>query len=312
MIKYFKNIDHKTVEIEEPENDSWINIVPPLKQEEFSELADRLEIPIDFLTDSLDIDERSRYGEEDNVKLIVIKTPTDNNSFNESDAYYITIPICIILTHNHIVTVNSFENPAIKKFLNTFQNRQPDKKGMMVLRVIEKVIKNYMEYLKEINHKRNILEQKLYDANKNEHLLELMKIQKSLVYFVTALRSNELLLAKMTRTNFLKINEEEEEFLEDLMVDNSQALEMANIYSNILASTMDTFASIIANNQNIVLKKLAIATIVLSFPVLVASIFGMNVPSGFEHSPYAFYVVAVLSFIIAIVIGYTAFSKKTM
>ena len=312
MIKYFKNIDHKTVEIEEPENDSWINIVPPLKQEEFSELADRLEIPIDFLTDSLDIDERSRYEEEDNVKLIVIKTPTDNNSFNESDAYYITIPICIILTHNHIVTVNSFENPAIKKFLNTFQNRQPDKKGMMVLRVIEKVIKNYMEYLKEINHKRNILEQKLYDANKNEHLLELMKIQKSLVYFVTALRSNELLLAKMTRTNFLKINEEEEEFLEDLMVDNSQALEMANIYSNILASTMDTFASIIANNQNIVLKKLAIATIVLSFPVLVASIFGMNVPSGFEHSPYAFYVVAVLSFIIATVIGYTAFSKKTM
>mgnify|MGYP001164678330 FL=1 len=129
MIKYFKNIDHKTVEIEEPENDSWINIVPPLKQEEFSELADRLEIPIDFLTDSLDIDERSRYEEEDNVKLIVIKTPTDNNSFNESDAYYITIPICIILTHNHIVTVNSFENPAIKKFLNTFQNRQPDKKG---------------------------------------------------------------------------------------------------------------------------------------------------------------------------------------
>lgn len=312
MIKYFKNIDHKTVEIEEPENDSWINIVPPLKQEEFSELADRLEIPIDFLTDSLDIDERSRYEEEDNVKLIVIKTPTDNNSFNESDAYYITIPICIILTHNHIVTVNSFENPAIKKFLNTFQNRQPDKKGMMVLRVIEKVIKNYMEYLKEINHKRNILEQKLYDANKNEHLLELMKIQKSLVYFVTALRSNELLLAKMTRTNFLKINEEEEEFLEDLMVDNSQALEMANIYSNILASTMDTFASIIANNQNIVLKKLAIATIVLSFPVLVASIFGMNVPSGFEHSPYAFYVVAVLSFIIAIVIGYTAFSKNNV
>ena len=108
-----------------------------------------------------------------------------------------------------------------------------------------------MEYLKEINHKRNILEQKLYDANKNEHLLELMKIQKSLVYFVTALRSNELLLAKMTRTNFLKINEEEEEFLEDLMVDNSQALEMANIYSNILASTMDTFASIIANIKKI-------------------------------------------------------------
>lgn len=312
MIKYFKNIDQRTVEIDEPENDSWVNVLPPLKQEEFHELSEELEIPIDFLTDSLDIDERSRYEEEDNVRLIVIKTPTENNSFNESDAYYITIPICIILTHNHIVTVNSFENPAIKKFLNSFQHRHPDKKGMMVLRIIEKVIHNYMEYLKEINQKRNLLEQKLYDANKNEHLLELMKIQKSLVYFVTALRSNELLLAKIQRTNFLKLNEDETEFLEDMMVDISQALEMSNIYTNILGSTMDTFASIIANNQNMVLKRLAIATIVLSFPVLIASIFGMNVPSGFEHSPYAFYIVAILSFVIAIAIGFAAFRKKLL
>lgn len=312
MIKFFKNIDHKTVEISEPENNSWVNVTPPLKQEEFDELADGLEIPIDFLTDSLDIDERSRYEEEDNVKLVVIKTPTENNSFNESDAYYITIPICIILTHNHIVTVNSFENPAIKKFLNSFQNRQPEKKSMMVLKIIEKIIQNFMEHLKEINQKRNILEQKLYDANKNEHLLELMKIQKSLVYFVTALRSNELLLAKMKRTNFLILTEDESELLEDLMVDNSQALEMANIYTNILSSTLDTFASIIANNQNQVLKRLAIATIVLSFPVLIASIFGMNVPSGFEHSPYAFYVVAFLSFLIAIAIGFAAFKKRIL
>lgn len=310
MIKYFKNINHQTVEIDNPENDIWVNVVPPLKLEEFTELSKELDIPIDFLTDSLDIDERSRYEEEDNVKLIVIKTPTENNSFNDSDAFYITIPICIILTHNQIVTVNSFENPAIKKFLNTFQNRQPEKRGMMVLRIVEKVIQNFMEYLKEINQKRNVLEQKLYDANKNEHLLELMKIQKSLVYFVTALRSNELLLAKTERTNFLRLNEDELEFLGDLMVDNSQALEMANIYTNILSSTMDTFASIIANNQNQVLKRLAIATIVLSFPVLIASIFGMNVPSGFEHSPYAFYIVAFLSLLIAVAIGFAAFGKK--
>ncbi|MFT3903676.1 MAG: magnesium transporter CorA family protein [Niabella sp.] len=312
MIKYFKNIDHRTVEVGEPEKDVWVNVTPPLRQEEFADLANDLEIPMDFLTDSLDIDERSRYEEEDRVKLVVIKTPTENNSFNESDAFYITIPICIILTHNHIVTVNSFENPAIKKFLNTFQNRQPEKKGTMVLKIIQKIIQNFMEYLKEINHKRNILEQRLYDASKNEHLLELMKVQKSLVYFVTALRSNELLLAKVQRTNFLQLNDEEIELLEDLMVDNSQALEMANIYTNILSSTMDTFASIIANNQNQVLKKLSIATIVLSFPVLIASIFGMNVPSGFEHSQYAFYVVAVLSLLIAVAIGYAAFSKKIL
>ena len=121
------------------------------------------------------------------MKLIVIKTPTENNSFNDSDAYYITIPICIILTHNQIVTVNSFENGAIKKFLNTFQNRHPDKRNMMVLKIFEKVTQTFMEYLKEINQRRNILEQKLYEANRNEELFQLMRIQKSLVYFVTAL-----------------------------------------------------------------------------------------------------------------------------
>ena len=150
MIQFFKNIDHKTVAIERAEDGAWVNILPPLKQEEFSELSKELDIPIDFLTDSLDIDERSRFEEDDNVKLIVIKTPTENNSFNESDTYYITIPICIILTHNQIVTVNSFENPAIKKFLNTFQNRHPDKKNMMVLKIFEKIVQNFMEHLKEI------------------------------------------------------------------------------------------------------------------------------------------------------------------
>ncbi|MBC7947025.1 MAG: magnesium transporter CorA family protein [Chitinophagaceae bacterium] len=310
MIQYFKNIDHKTVAIDKPENGTWVNVLPPLKQEEFSELSRELEIPIDFLTDSLDIDERSRFEEEDNVRLIVIKTPTENNSFNDSDAYYITIPICIILTHNQILTVNSFENPAIKKFLNTFQNRHPDKKNMMVLKIFEKIVQNFMEYLKEINQRRNVFEQKLYDASRNEHLLQLMRIQKSLVYFVTALRSNEMLMMKLDRTNFLALNEDEKEILNDLIVDNAQALEMANIYTNILSSTLDAFASIIANNQNQVLKRLAVITIVLTFPVLISSIFGMNVPSGFEHSSYAFYIVVFLSLIISLVIGWLFLRKK--
>jgi magnesium transporter len=310
MIQYFKNIDHRTVEIDKPEDGSWINVLPPLKQEEFSELSTSLDIPLDFLTDSLDIDERSRFEKEDNVRLIVIKTPTENNSFNESDAYYITIPICIILTHNQIVTVNSFENPAIKKFLNTFPNRHPGKRNMMVLKVFEKVVQNFMEYLKEINQRRNIIEQKLYVSSQNEQLLQLMRIQKSLVYFVTALRSNELVFMKMERNNFLGLNDEEKEFLNDLIVDYSQALEMANVYTNILSSTLDAFASIIANNQNQVLKRLAVITIVLTFPVLISSIFGMNVPSGFEHSPYAFYIVVFLSLVISLGIGWLFLRKK--
>ncbi len=310
MIRYFKNINQQTVEIDHPESGIWVNVSPPLKKEEFTELSEALEIPVDFLTDSLDIDERSRFEEDDNVKLIVIKTATENDSFNESDAYYITIPICIILTHNQIVTVNSFDNPAIKKFLTSFQNRDTDKKNMMVLKIFEKIVQNFMDHLKEINQRRNILEQKLYDANRNEHLLQLMRIQKSLVYFVTALRSNEMLMMKMTRTGFLSLNEEEKELLDDLVVDNSQALEMANIYSNILSSTLDAFAGIIANNQNEVLKRLSVITIVLTLPVLVASIYGMNVPIPYQHSRLAFYMPIGLSLVISLFIGWFFLRKK--
>ena len=290
MVQYFTIVDQKTIAIDKPSAGTWVNILPPLKHEEFSELSNTLDIPIDFLKDSLDIDERSRYETEDNVKLIVIKTPTENNSFNESDAFYITIPICIILTSGQIVTVNSFENEAIKKFLNSFQNRHPDKKNMMVLKIFEKVTTNFQEYLKEINHRRNVLEQKLYDANRNEELLQLMRIQKSLVYFVTALRSNELLMMKMARTNFLGLDEDEKDFLEDLVIETSQALETANTYTNILSSTLDAFASIISNNQNEVLKRLTTLTLFLSIPVLLASIYGMNVPLPFQHSHYAFWI----------------------
>jgi magnesium transporter len=310
MIQYFKNIDHTTIAIEKPESDVWVNVLPPLKQEEFSELSETLDIPIDFLKDSLDIDERSRYEIEDNVKLIVIKTPTENNSFNESDAYYITIPICIILTHNQIVTVNSFENEAIKKFLNTFQNRSPDKKSMMVLKIFEKVVTNFLDFLKEINQRRNLLEQNLYDSNRHAELLELVRIQKSLVYFITALRSNELLMMKIVRTNFLQLNEDEKEFLDDLIVETSQALEMANTYTTILSSTLDAFASIISNNLNAVMKRLTSITIILSLPALVTSIYGMNVELPYMHSPHAFYVPVIISLLISVIISAYFMKKK--
>ncbi len=309
MIQYFKNIDHQTIATDKAEADTWVNVLPPLKHEEFSELSETLEIPIDFLKDSLDIDERSRYEIDDNVKLVVIKTPTENNSFNESDAYYITIPICIILTHNQIVTVNSFENEAIKKFLNTFQNRNMDKKNMMVLKIFEKVTTNFQDYLKEINLRRNTLEQKLYIANRNEELLQLMRIQKSLVYFITALRSNELLMMKIARTNFLQLNEDEKDFLDDLVVETSQALEMANTYTNILNSTLDAFASIISNNQNEVLKRLTTLTIFLSVPVLIASIYGMNVPIPYKDTPYAFWVPVIISLIIVAFVVFNYFKR---
>ncbi len=309
MIQYFKIHDQKTVAVDRPDPGTWVNILPPLRQEEFSELSKNLNIPLDFLKDSLDIDERSRYEEEGDVKLIVIKTPTENNSFNDSDAFYITIPICIILTGDHVVTVNSFENEAIKKFLNSFQNRQPDKPNMMVLKIFEKITNNFQDHLKEINQRRNALEQKLYAANRNEELFQLMRIQKSLVYFVTALRSNELLMMKLARTNFLNMSDAEKDFLDDLIIESSQGLETANTYTNILSSTLDAFASIISNNQNEVLKRLSTVTIFLSIPVLIASIYGMNVPLPFQHSEYAFWIPLIISFIILGIAIYKFFSR---
>lgn len=310
MIQYFNVVDRKTVAVDKPEAGSWINVLPPLKQSEFSELSRSLDIPLDFLKDSLDIDERSRYEEEHGVKLIVIKTPTENNSFNESDAFYITIPICIILTGGRIVTVNSFENEAIKKFLNSFQNRSADRPIMMVLKIFEKIATNFQDYLKEINHRRNMLEQKLYDANRNEELLQLMRIQKSLLYFVTALRSNELLMMKIARTGFLPMNEEERDLLDDLVIEASQALETANTYTNILSSTLDAFASIISNNQNEVLKRLTTLTLFLSIPILVASIYGMNVPLPASGSHWAFWVPVFISLVILVFIIVKYFTSR--
>ncbi|MDP3665736.1 MAG: magnesium transporter CorA family protein, partial [Sediminibacterium sp.] len=168
----------------------------------------------------------------------------------------------------------------------------------------------FMEFLKEINHRRNQYETSLYSSNSNEDLLNLMRIQKSLVYFVTALRSNEMLMMKLERTNFLSLNEEEREFLQDLIVDTSQALEMANIYTNILSSTMDAFASIISNNLNTVMKRLTSITIILSLPILVTSIFGMNVELPYQHSTHAFYIPVVISLMVSLIISWYFMKKK--
>lgn len=310
MVQFYKNINRQTLEIQQPDGANWINVTPPFQENEIDNLSLSLDIPRDFLTDTLDIEERARYESEDGVRLIILKTPVENKSVNESDAYYVTIPISIIITNrSQVVTVNSFENVAIRRFLNTFAKRHPERPNMMVLKIFEKVVMDFMEVLKEINHRRNILEQKLYDANRNEELLYLMRVQKSLVYLVMALRSNELLLMKMERTNFLNCDEEEREFLADLIVEFSQALEMADTYTNILSSTMDAFASIINNNMNIVMKRLTAITIILSVPALVAAFFGMNVKFPYENSPVGFYLAILLSILVSVVLS-LYFNKK--
>lgn len=310
MVQYFKNINRQTQEVPSSDGANWINVTPPFQENEINNLSETLNIPRDLLTDTLDIEERARYEEEDGVKLIILKTPVENKSLNESDADYVTIPISIIITErNQVVTVNSFENVAIRRFLNTFAKRHPERPNMMVLKIFEKVVMDFIEVLKEINHRRNILEQKLYDSNRNEELLYLMRVQKSLVYFVTALRSNELLLMKMERTNFLNCDEEERELLGDLVIEFSQAHEMANTYTNILNSTMDAFASIINNNMNLVMKRLTSITILISLPTLIASFYGMNVPIPYQEGHFSFYIPIILSLIVSTVMTFY-FNKK--
>lgn len=310
MVQYFKNINRQTLEIEHPDGANWINVTPPFQENEIDNLSHTLSIPRDFLTDTLDIEERSRYESEDGHKLIIIKTPVENKSLNESDSYYVTIPISVIITErNQVVTVNSFENVAMRRFFNTFAKRHPERPNMMVLKIFEKVVMDFQEVLKDINHKRNIFEQKLYDSNRNEELLALMRVQKSLVYFLTALRANELLLMKMERTNFLNCDEEERDFLADLIVEFSQALEMANTYTNILSSTMDAFASIINNNMNLVIKRLTSITIMISIPTLIASLFGMNVDIPFSTGPHSFYLPILIALLVSALVVYY-FNKK--
>ena len=310
MVQFYKNINRETLEILQPEGANWINVSPPFREEEMDRLSKSLNIDRDILKDTLDIEERARYEQEDGAKLVILKTPVENKSLNESDAFYITIPIAVIITErNQVVTVNSFENEAIRRFLSSFAKRHPGRPNMMVLKIFEKVVMDFMDVLKEVNHRRNTFEQRLYDSNRNEELLALMRVQKSLVYFTTALRSNELLLMKMERTDFLQFDEEEHDYLSDLIVEFSQALEMADNYTNILSSSMDAFASIINNNMNIVIKRLTAITIILSVPTLVSSFFGMNVSLPGEGKIQGFYYAITISVVVSILMT-LYFNKK--
>lgn len=313
MIKYFTSEQGKLVELDSPEKNCWVNIYPPFNHENIRQLGEKLSIPFDFLIDSLDIDERSRFEKEEGVELILMKTPVVNEIETEIDAQYITIPLGIILTSDVILTISAYENQVIDCILDErVKHFNTADKSKFVLRLFERNVYYYLYFLNEINNKRNLFEQELYHSMKNKELAKLLNIEKSLVYFVTSLRSNELLMLKMQRLDFLNISKKEDEsdLLQDTIVDNSQALEMANIYTNILSGTMDAFASIISNNLNVVMKRLTSVTIVLMVPTLVASFYGMNVALPFSKHPSAFVFTLLLSVVLSIVIIVVFLRKK--
>lgn len=314
MIRYYAKTEGRLVELDELQTGCWINIEPPFSQEELDEVANRFDIPQDFLTDPLDIDERSRYEREEDVRLIILNTPTLSDTEEENDGIYMTVPIGIILTPTNMITVTAFSNPIIQLFLdNKIRNFNPADEQTFVLKIFEHTVYRYLACLKQLNTKRNVIEQELYDSSRNRELMQLLRIEKSLVYFINALNGNELLKMKMKRTDFLGIRHDEakSDLFEDIIIDNGQALEMANIYTNILNGTMDAYGSIISNNLNITIQRLTLITIILTVPMVIASFFGMNVPVPGATNPYSMILIIGLSIIVSLaVIGY--FRRKRM
>lgn len=305
MVKYYLKEGRSLEEVETLQPSCWVNISPPFDQEELEFLSVHLDVPLDFLTDSLDIDERSRYEREDGVRLIVVNTPILHKVLEVNDAIYITVPIGIILTVEYIITITAFENPVLQLFLeNKVKNFEPSQESKFVLQIFEQNVLRFLNCLKKLNTKRNLIEQELYDSSRNKELRQLLGIEKSLVYFVNSLSANELLKMKMKRTDFLKIVKDEDlsDLFEDIIIDNSQALEMSNVYTNILNGTMDAYGSIISNNLNITIRRLTLITIVLMVPTLVASFYGMNINMPFQQHPDAFYFILVISIVLSLAV----------
>lgn len=293
MVQYFDFHERKVVKAESLEEAAWVHLCPPFEEQEFELYANAFGIPSDFITDSLDVDERSRYEIEDDAKLMLINTAIINQSLKETEAIYITVPIGIVMTPQKIITITPEENPVIDKLINNkIKNFNPTDKSHFVLYIFEQNVFWFLECLKRLNLKRNLFEQELYNSSRNEELRQLLKVEKSLVYFVNSLSANELLMMKMKRTDFLKLrgNEMLEDLFEDIIIDNGQALEMSNVYTNILSGTMEAYASIISNNLNTFIHRLTVITIILMVPTLVASFYGMNLDHiPFKTNKYAFF-----------------------
>lgn len=303
MIRYYTSENGHLITLEKRRPSCWINLLPPFEDGELEQTAEALGIPLDFLTDSLDIDERSRYEREDDARLILVNTPVLNKLDKENEAIYITAPIGIILTSEHLITISGVENPIIQRFIEgRVRNFHPESDRLFVLQIFEQCTLRYLDCLKKLNLKRNLIEQELYNSSRNSELKQLLRIEKSLVYFVNTLSANELLKMKMKRTDFLKIHDNEElaDLFEDIIIDNNQALAMANVYTNILNGTMEAYASIISNNLNVFIQRLTVVTIALMVPTLVASFFGMNVKLPFANSDGAFLFILIISVILGI------------
>ena len=312
MIRIFKTEDGIMHEKEELMPGSWIAMTNPTASE-IMDIADMYQIDPDHIKAPLDEEERSRIEVEDEYTLILVDIPSIEERSGKD--WFVTIPMGIITTNDVLITVCLEETPVLTSFMDgRVRDFHTFMKTRFILQILYKNATQYLQYLRIIDKKSEVIERKLHQSQKNSELIELLELEKSLVYFTTSLRSNEVVLEKLLKTEKVKKYPEDTDLLEDVIIENKQAIEMANIYSGILSGTMDAFASVISNNLNIVMKFLATVTIVMSIPTMVASFYGMNVSSRgmpFADSPYGFVIVLGFALLLSLIVAFI-FNKKDL
>lgn len=309
MIEIFKTVNGELTRTNTYEDGVWVNLTDPT-EEEINSISNTLNVEIDFLKAALDEEERARIESDNGQTLIIVDIPIIEKEGKNN--IYTTIPLAIILIKHIIITVclrrdtllSDFINNKVKAFLTQYKTR-------FVLQILHKNATRYLQYLKHIDKTSSRIEHDLHKSMKNKELIQMLRLEKSLVYFSTALKSNEIVLEKLMKHEHIKNYPEDTDLLEDVIIENKQAIEMANIYSSILTGTMDAFASIISNNLNIVMKFLTSVTIVMAIPTMISGFFGMNVPLPLSQtSPYSFWIITALAIVVCMITVYTLFKKK--
>ncbi|MDD6035717.1 MAG: magnesium transporter CorA family protein [Lachnospiraceae bacterium] len=314
MVEIFKTSDTgEFLHLDRIEKDCWVSLTAP-NPKELEEVAEITGVEIEALRAALDEEERARIELEDNYHLILVDSPEIETELvdDQERKRYITMPLAIITAKDIVITVTLRETPILHFFkTGKIKDFFTYKKTRFILQVFYRVATVYLQYLRVINRESERLEDKLKESQRNLEIMEMHELEKALVYFTTAIRSNETVYEKLLKTEKVKRYPEDEDLLEDVIIENRQALEMANIYSGILNSTMDTFSSVISNNLNSVMKALATVTIVMSIPTMIASFYGMNVPLPGQNQPYGFLVVLGIAGLIACIVA-LIFRKKDL
>jgi magnesium transporter len=287
MLTIYKTTEQGLEQLDSMANGTWVKAVDPTP-EEIQQLV-TWGIDADYINYSLDLDEMPRMERDKDYTFILIRIP---HRQPESDIPYITIPLGIMIKGNTIVTICRYDKEMFKVLANgKYRLLKTGKRYRFALYIFLETATRYLTHLREINRMTESIEDQLQESTRNREVLELLKYQKSLTYFATALRSNEVMMERVQRTQIFNYYEDDQDLLEDVLTENQQAIQMTNINTEILSSMMDAFASIISNNLNSVMKALAAITIIINVPAVVAAFYGMNVILPGEGHPLAFLMV---------------------